>query len=405
MEASVRLFNPSTLTRNLSSPILLRRHPLNLTLRHTLICPYSRQTTLRLNPICSKPIQSSFPRSSISINSNRFGFFQSLSVSQKSDFAVSIDDSNPVVPNSEDKLFDSNSDLKSVNGEKLGFFGDKGPAVTVVLLGWLGAEPKHLKRYAELYNSRGINTTIFVVSVKETLSFDLGRRLEERVSVFSQELASWLSESEKDDRERSLLFHTFSNTGWIAYGAIIDNLQGREDLLMKIKGCVVDSGGDPDLNPQVWAAGFTAALLKKRSSLANPSTETGEGIEGGVSLSKIQQKEPPLTETLLLLVLEKVFSILLNLPYVNQRLGKVISTLCKNQPPCPQLYLYSTADMVIPSHSIELFIEDQRKMGRKVVSFNFGSSPHVDHYRTFTTIYTSELQNFLKMCLSVLKQR
>lgn len=37
------------------------------------------------------------------------------------------------------------------------------------------------------------------------------------------------------------------------YGAILDDLQGRQDLLEKIKGCIFDSGGEPDLNPKVCA--------------------------------------------------------------------------------------------------------------------------------------------------------
>lgn len=37
------------------------------------------------------------------------------------------------------------------------------------------------------------------------------------------------------------------------YGAILHNLQGTPDLLKKIKGCIVDSGGDPNINPKVCA--------------------------------------------------------------------------------------------------------------------------------------------------------
>lgn len=168
----------------------------------------------------------------------------------------------------------------------------------------------------------------------------------------------------------------------------------------KIKGCVVDSGADPHIDPKVWAAGFTVALLKKRSSLVDP----GEGNELDSHSSKIQEKKSSFVETLLLDGFEKLFSILLNLPNENRRLVKIISTLMNDQPPCPQLYLYSTSDMVIPYQSIELFIKEQSVRGRKVSSFNFGTSPHVDHYRTFPSTYASLLQNFLEESLVMVKK-
>lgn len=101
-------------------------------------------------------------------------------------------------------------------GREFGVASEKGPVVTAVLLGWLGAKPKHLRRYVELYNARGIHAVTFVASVWDVLSVDLGRKLQERINVLARELSCWLSESEKDGRERFLIFHTFSNTGWLA---------------------------------------------------------------------------------------------------------------------------------------------------------------------------------------------
>lgn len=73
-----------------------------------------------------------------------------------------------------------------------------------------------MRRYIELYKSRGIHVVTFVAGVGDVLSFDLGRRLEERIGSLATELADWVSGSEKDGEDRVLMFHTFSNTGWLA---------------------------------------------------------------------------------------------------------------------------------------------------------------------------------------------
>jgi len=83
----------------------------------------------------------------------------------------------------------------------------------------------------------------------------------------------------------------------------------------------------------------------------------------------------------------------------NRRLNSIISTL-KHQPPCPQLYLYSSGDKVIPASVIERYIQEQKASGRTVRAHDFGSSPHVDHYRNFPHIYSAIVNEFLKHCCS-----
>ncbi|KAK9129849.1 hypothetical protein Sjap_010336 [Stephania japonica] len=345
--------------------------------------------------------------------------FQSLSAS--SEF-LNFRDSDGVSSNhetldSKEGNFVWSKASERFNGGSLGILGDKGPVWTVVLLGWLGAEQKHLRRYAELYNSMGIHAVKFVVPVKDVmLGFDFGRGVERRVLGLAEELVSWVSESERDGRERCLIFHTFSNTGWFAYvvhlytlhcyGLILDYLQGRGDYMSKIKGCVIDSGGCPEINPKVWAAGFSAALLKKRSSSTLPAVDDkGNDSQMHANRSKVHYSEPNLVEASLLAVLENLFFFILKWPDVNRRLTKIITIMSKNQPTCPQLYLYSTADKVIPFGSVEMFIEDQKNKGIKVRAYNFGSSPHVDHYRTFPDIYIAELCKFLKECITTVGKK
>lgn len=281
---------------------------------------------------------------------------------------------------------------------------DRKPVVTVVLLGWLGAKQKHLKKYVDWYTARGIHAVTFVVPMEELLSFKPGEIVEHRIEILAQELACWLSGKENDGRERGLVFHTFSNAGWLSYGVMLENFLKMGDLYSKIKGCIVDSAPEPEPNPKVWALGFSAALLNKRSRLTHPKYEGGEeNSEKKDTNEKPTERIQTLNaEAALLAVLEKFFSVVLKLPHVNQRLSEVTSVLSKNQPPCPQLYIYSTADRIIPAESVESFMEEQNKAGKKVKACNLKSSPHVDHFRSFPDIYSKQLHSFLEECTQIL---
>ncbi|KAG6543199.1 hypothetical protein Mapa_015449 [Marchantia paleacea] len=263
------------------------------------------------------------------------------------------------------------------------------PAVTVVLLGWLGSQQKHLKKYAEWYNARGIHAVTFTVPMADILSFTMGGKAEAHVDELASHLAMWLDEERGD---KHLIFHTFSNTGWLTYGVVLEKLLSRgSELVEKIKGCVVDSAPSADPDPQVWASGFSAALLKKRSVAA-------QGVVANEGEMVAEKPQPHIAEAALLLMLEKFFAVFLQIPAINQRLTQVVNILSKQQPHCPQLYIYSTADKVIPAKSVESFIEKQRQAGRVVRACNLHSSPHVDHFRSFPDIYGRQVSSFLQEC-------
>ncbi|KAJ7523868.1 hypothetical protein O6H91_18G065900 [Diphasiastrum complanatum] len=276
-------------------------------------------------------------------------------------------------------------------------------ATTVVLLGWLGAQQKHLRRYAEWYTARGLNAVTFVIPMKDTISLDFGRKPEELIEHLAQHITNWLSEEAIDGKEKCLLFHTFSNTGWLAYGVLLEKLlKENSSLLTKIKGCVVDSAPVTEPDPQVWASGFSAALLKKRSIMRQKGGELEISkvmMQNVADDAVIQQPNTALTEVALKVVLERFFSLFLELPHVKQRLHEVVDVLCKQQPQCPQLYIYSSADTVIPSRLVESFVEEQKKAGHCVKACDFLWSPHVDHFRNFPEIYSYQLKMFLQECL------
>ncbi|KAJ3672270.1 hypothetical protein LUZ60_006991 [Juncus effusus] len=265
----------------------------------------------------------------------------------------------------------------------------------IILLGWLGAKQKHLSKYAEFYTSRGFNVISFTFPLSDVLSYKIGGKTEEELENFAEHLASW-TEEEKD---KNLVFHTFSNTGWLTYGVILEKFRKQNpSAIEKIKGCIVDSAPVAAPDPQVWASGFSAAFLKKNSvatkgSFANVNNQRTDVL---VLSDSNSDPKPDLTEAALLAVLERVFDVVLNLPSINRRLSDVFDLLSTNQPQqCPQLYIYSSSDRVIPSKSVESFVEKQRKAGKTVRSCDFITSPHVDHFRANPSLYGAQLTRFL----------
>jgi len=80
----------------------------------------------------------------------------------------------------------------------------------VVLLGWLGSKQKHLKKYAEWYTSRGFHVITFTFPMAEILCYQVGGKAEQDIDLLVNHLTDWLEEDRKN-----LVFHTFSNTGWL----------------------------------------------------------------------------------------------------------------------------------------------------------------------------------------------
>uniref|UniRef100_A0A0D9WUE8 Uncharacterized protein n=1 Tax=Leersia perrieri TaxID=77586 RepID=A0A0D9WUE8_9ORYZ len=266
----------------------------------------------------------------------------------------------------------------------------------VVLLGWLGSRQKHLKRYADWYTSRGFHAVTFTLPMSDIVSYNVGGKAEKNVEMLSEHLADWVSEEDG----KKIVFHTFSNTGWLCYGVILENLQRQDPSAMdKIKGCVVDSAPVAVPDSQVWASGFSAAILKKQSIAAKGVRSKDARPDVLVVESNKDHPKPAVTEAVLLSALEKFFDVVLNYPSINRRLSGVMELLSSKQPKCPQLYIYSSADRVIPAKSVELFVESQRRAGHEVRACDFVSSPHVDHYRSNPELYSSQLTNFLEDCV------
>eukprot|EP00899_Mesostigma_viride_P028897 jgi/Mesvir1/9192/Mv15943-RA.1 len=233
-----------------------------------------------------------------------------------------------------------------------------------------------------------------------------------RAEELTGQMVNRIQEQVGDGSNVRLMFHTFSNTGWLLYGAILETLRKQqsplEDILL---GCVVDSAPGPGLSPEVWARGFAAAILGSRLP-HGPKSAPEERPASLGSLSKMAIKEALWSALggqrvlfwqrqydLLMRLLRAVFSWFLAQSRVRQRLQQVLEVLEKSQPIIPQLYVYSTSDAIIPHTAVESFIDMQRAKGHPVAVSRMYSSPHVDHFRHHPAEYARHLSDFLRLCI------
>ena len=67
-------------------------------------------------------------------------------------------------------------------------------------------------------------------------------------------------------------------------------------------------------------------------------------------------------------------------------------------PVCPQLYLYSSADALIPPSEVQKFQKSQQARGVKIRSRMWEDSAHCEHYRIHPDEYVDQLQQFVHSC-------
>lgn len=289
------------------------------------------------------------------------------------------------------RLHTLNSNPKSGGGQNYVFHSAKQTgekwncpvAAVALLIGWVGSEQRHLREFAEWYTARGIHAITISLPMVDLLSYYMGSRAQQDTKLLVQTLDKWLSQ-DKDKHTRSLIVHTCC-AGWLAYSFVLDTiLEHYQHLTAQMKGCIIDSSPLAKPDPQIWAKGFSIAIFKKRSSFI--------ATDGAVG-------KPNAMEPVVVALLHKIFSVFFNHPRVKRRFNHTIELLSRNQPPYPQLYLYSSGDRVLPVQIVKDFVEEQKRCGRQVDSHDFVWSPHVGHLRCQPDIYTNLLTRFLNNCL------
>ncbi|XP_071495175.1 transmembrane protein 53-like [Diadema antillarum] len=214
----------------------------------------------------------------------------------------------------------------------------------VYLLGWLGCQDKHLAKYSALYESEGFITIRYIAKTDYIFSSKQNMRA---VSVKVLE-----SLFELDLQENPVFFHVFSNAGGYVYRGITDILCGPSPgqfAQLQVRGVVFDS------------------------SPSRPTMMT--------AFRAISSSQPPSQHWLISRIkafLIWAFFMILGLRANSQRLT-YFDAILRDKIACPQLFLYSEADSIVPCEDIQKVIQGRRGRGFKVREVMWKDSEHVSH--------------------------
>ncbi|XP_028833733.1 transmembrane protein 53 [Denticeps clupeoides] len=241
----------------------------------------------------------------------------------------------------------------------------------VILLGWAGCKDKHLSKYSNMYNEQGCVTICYIAPLKTVfISESFGYKELRRTA---SRLLEILYDYEVENRP--VLFHVFSNGGFMLYRYVVELLRGHAQFgTLHVLGTVVDCAP---------GSGNVRGALRALSTSLGPNVS--------------------IAARYFLLALFAVAVVLLRIvlyPLTKYFHKNHYDAMMDRPAPWPQLYLYSRADRVIRHRDVERMVAVLRGRGLSVESFDFVTPAHVSLFRDFPEDYSRRCRDFLEVCMS-----
>lgn len=255
------------------------------------------------------------------------------------------------------------------------------PRAIVLLMGWWGAELRHVEKYAKLYHAKDCATVSVIADTLQVMMHLGYPSLDNCVRDAANEVCKIIRNHETSGRKIPVIVHTFSNAGtFMAERLEVLIQQARDDLKVpccedlvllgaRLDGEIFDSApAYPDIK-----LGFTS---------------TNGVVFGNSIIVKI------IVGLLFFMAgaLSVIFNWILGLPDVrwtfwnNMREGR----LCLRQ-----AYIYSTADNITNVTQLEELIEN-RKQFSNVSVLKLEDSKHVLHMTKHPEAYGKLVDDFLR---------
>eukprot|EP00178_Gracilaria_changii_P012491 TRINITY_DN353_c0_g1_i1.p1 TRINITY_DN353_c0_g1~~TRINITY_DN353_c0_g1_i1.p1 ORF type:complete len:396 (+),score=63.86 TRINITY_DN353_c0_g1_i1:329-1516(+) len=228
----------------------------------------------------------------------------------------------------------------------------------VILLSWMGASKKHLKKYSKFYEDLGYEVA-FVCNGLRTAIFPPASKAQ------AKKIENIIAQQHPD---RPVFVHAFS-IGTGIYGLLLDGFRHEKEKLnmftRKVAGVVFDSGPAPIFPHDVAKGLHTVCPMISRA------------------------------------VWEPIASAFFWVTKARNSFGKSEDALRTMQLDTPQLYFYSGDDKVIPDmkNAVEEFMEKNRQRGLEVYNKFWEKSIHASHLKVHPDEYIANLSSFINRCM------
>ncbi|XP_055683953.1 transmembrane protein 53 [Lutzomyia longipalpis] len=252
------------------------------------------------------------------------------------------------------------------------FIHNENTVPIVLLLGWAGCQDKYLMKYSKIYEDRGLITVRYTAPV-ENLFWKRSS-----LKVIGEKILKLIYDMNFD--AHPLFFHVFSNGGAYMYQHI--------NYAMRRSTRPV----------QVWGMIFDSAPGERRFSSLYGAISAIYGRER--SFNWLVSFLISATLTVMWLI-EDVYSVIRSFWNPHEPpLWNPMKNLKNATHSCPQMFLYSKEDTIIPYQDIESFADYRQSKGVFVKKICFEKSEHVKHFIVHPQYYVKCVCRFISDCLA-----
>ncbi|ENN71662.1 hypothetical protein YQE_11760, partial [Dendroctonus ponderosae] len=239
----------------------------------------------------------------------------------------------------------------------------------ILLFGWAGCKDKYLAKYSQIYEEKGLITLRYTAPVKW-----LFMKRHQMVSI-GQKLVKLLFELNFENHP--IIVHCFSNGGAFLYQNFSYAIE-KHDKSLELQGVVFDS----------------APGRRRVTSLFRALTAIVEGnFLYNFSLSFFMT---------MFLSAVWLYEVITNQIFSrdNEHANNPFENLKKERNRCPQLFIYSKNDDLIPHTDVECFAAYRKKLGVDVTTICYENSLHVKHLPENRESYVTGVFQFVNKCLN-----